>query len=167
MDVTAAPARVLVVEDDAGVASLFARILSGAGYVVEAAPDFGTARALLECQPPDVFLLDVMLPGTDGFSICKWLKDNATTRLTPVILVTALGDRESRIAGRRAGADDYLQKPVDPHELIARVASAARLKRYTDDLDSATSIVMTLAVMIEAAHERPRARRDGLRDERV
>jgi putative two-component system response regulator len=150
MDPTAAPARVLVVEDDAGVSGLFARILSGAGYVVETAPDFGQARDLLERQPPDVFLLDVMLPGTDGFSICKWLKDNTTTRLTPVILVTALGDRESRIAGRRAGADDYLQKPVDPHELLARVASAARMKRYTDDLDSAASIVMTLAVMIEA-----------------
>src|SRR4051794_38734044 len=98
MDSTAVPARVLVVEDDAGVSSLFGRILSGAGYAVETATDFDAARGLLERQPPDVFLLDVMLPGTDGFSICKWLKDNATTRLTPVILVTALGDRESRIA---------------------------------------------------------------------
>jgi putative two-component system response regulator len=144
------PIRVLVVDDDAGVLNLFARILSGEGYEVQTAVHFDSAREIIERQPPDVILLDVVLPGTDGFSICRWLKDNASTRLTPVILVTAFGDRESRINGRRAGADDFLTKPVDLQELVVRVAAAAKLKRYTDDLDSAASIVMTLAVMIEA-----------------
>jgi putative two-component system response regulator len=148
-NVAAAP-RVLVVDDEQGVATLFARVLSAEGYSVETASDFDSARDVLERHPPDTILLDIMLPGTDGFTICKWLKDNAATRLTPVILVTALGDRHSRINGRRVGADDFLTKPVDSQELIARVASAVRLKRYTDDLDSAASIVMTLAVMIEA-----------------
>jgi putative two-component system response regulator len=150
MDATAGPTRVLVVEDDAGVSSLFDRVLSGEGYSVQTAPDFDAARAIIERQPPDVVLLDIILPGTDGFTICKRLKENANTRLTPVIFITAFGDRESRIKGRRAGGDDFLTKPVDLQELIARVAAAARLKRYTDDLDSAASIVMTLAVMIEA-----------------
>jgi putative two-component system response regulator len=150
MDASAATARILVIDDESAIASLFARILSAEGYTVETAPNYDAACQLLEHHPPDVILLDVMLPGIDGFTICKRLKDNATTRLTPVILVTALGDRHSRINGRRAGADDFLTKPVDPQELIARVGSAIRLKRYTDDLDSAASIVMTLAVMIEA-----------------
>jgi putative two-component system response regulator len=154
MDLTAAPSRVLVVDDDETVSSLFARILSREGYSVETAANFESARRLLERQPPDVILLDVVLPDAGGFSICKQLKDDASTRLIPVILVTGLSDPESRINGRRAGADDYLTKPVDPQELIARVSTAARLKRYTDDLDSAASIVMTLAVMIES--------RDGL-----
>src|SRR5947208_3077239 len=150
MDVTGDTARVLVVDDEATVSSLFARILSAEGYDVQTASDFNSARDQLDRHPPDVILLDVVLPGTDGFAICKWLKDNAPTRLTPVILVTALGDRDSRINGRRVGADDFLIKPVDSQELIARVGSAVRLKRYTDDLDSAASIVMTLGVMIEA-----------------
>src|SRR5262245_6735062 len=154
MDVAAAPAKVLVVDDNATVLSLFARILSREGYSVETAASFAAAQPLLECQPPDVILLDVVLPDAGGFEICKALKDDASTRLIPVILVTGLNDLESRINGRRAGADDYLTKPVDPQELIARVSTAARLKRYTDDLDSAASIVMTLAVMIES--------RDGL-----
>jgi len=154
MDLTAAPSRVLVVDDDETVSSLFARILSREGYTVETAANFESARQLLERHPPDVILLDVVLPDAGGFSICKQLKDDASTRLIPVILVTGLSDPESRINGRRAGADDYLTKPVDPQELIARVSTAARLKRYTDDLDSAASIVMTLAVMIES--------RDGL-----
>ena len=154
MDLTAAPSRVLVVDDDEAVSSLFARIRSREGYNVETAATFESARQLLERHPPDVILLDVVLPDAGGFSICKQLKDDASTRLIPVILVTGLSDPESRINGRRAGADDYLTKPVDPQELIARVSTAARLKRYTDDLDSAASIVMTLAVMIES--------RDGL-----
>jgi putative two-component system response regulator len=150
MDATGDTARVLVVDDEATVSSLFARLLSAEGYDVQTASDFNSARDQLDRHPPDVILLDVVLPGTDGFAICKWLKDNAPTRLTPVILVTALGDRDSRINGRRVGADDFLTKPVDSQELIARVGSAVRLKRYTDDLDSAASIVMTLGVMIEA-----------------
>jgi len=150
MDASAATGRVLVIDDDSGVASLFARMLVAEGYRVQTAPDFGSAQDLLDREPPDVILLDVVLPDGDGFSICRRLKDNASTRLTPVILVTGLGDRDSRIRGRRAGADDFLTKPIDREELVARVGSAARLKRYTDDLDSAASIVMTLAVMIEA-----------------
>jgi putative two-component system response regulator len=148
--VTETPTRVLVIDDDPGVLSLFERLLAREGYGVTVATDFDSAQHAIEQQAPDVILLDVVLPGTDGFSICKWLKDNATTRLTPVILVTAFGDRESRINGRRAGADDFLTKPVDLQELVVRVAAAAKLKRYTDDLDSAASIVMTLGVMIEA-----------------
>lgn len=144
------PARVLVVDDDPGLTSVFVRVLSNEGYTVDTASDFETALATIERHPPDVITLDVMLPGTDGFAICKRLKNDASTRLTPVILVTALSDRESRIQGRTAGADDFLAKPVDSQELIARVGSAARLKRYTDDLDSAASIVMTLATMIES-----------------
>jgi cyclic di-GMP phosphodiesterase len=150
MEAGAAATRVLVVDDDAGVSNLFERILSREGYEVQTATDFDSTREIIERQPPDVILLDIVLPGIDGFTICKWLKDNANTRLTPVILVSAFGDRESRITGRRSGADDFLIKPVDLQELVARVAAAAKLKRYTDDLDSAASIVMTLAVMIEA-----------------
>jgi len=142
--------RVLVVDDDPGVLSMFERLLAREGYGVAVATDFDSTQHAIEHEAPDVMLLDIMLPGVDGFSICRRLKENAATRLIPIILVTGLGDRESRIEGRRAGADDFLTKPVDPQELIARVGSAAKLKRYTDDLDSAASIVMTLAVMIEA-----------------
>lgn len=142
--------RVLLIEDDAGVSQLFRRALSRHGYSVDTATDFDAARDVIEHQPPDVILLDVVLPGLDGFAICERLKSDASTRLIPVIIVTAYGDRDRRIQGRRAGADDFLVKPVDLDELIARVEGAAKLKRYTDDLDSAASIVMTLAVMIEA-----------------
>src|SRR3954462_11013764 len=132
MDATVSSIRVLIVDDDTGVLNLFERILSREGYEVQTAVHFDSAREMIERDPPDVILLDVVLPGTDGFAICKWLKDNASTRLTPVIMVTAFGDRESRIKGRRAGADDLLSKPVDLQELLARVAAAAKLKRYTD-----------------------------------
>src|SRR6185503_14335200 len=130
MDVIGGPAHVLVVEDDAAVSNVFARMLSAEGYSVQTVQDADSARDAIEHQPPDVILLDVMLPGTDGFSLCRCIKDNASTRLTPVILVSALADRESRINGRRAGADDFLTKPVYGQELVDRVGAAARLKRY-------------------------------------
>ena len=146
----AAAARLLIIDDEPAHASLLERLLSKDGYTVDTAGDIDAAIAAIDRHKPDVILLDVVLPGGDGFSFCRRLKADAATRLTPVIMVTALGDRDSRIKGREAGADDFLTKPVDGDELLARVRSLARVKRYTDDLDSAASIVMALAVMIES-----------------
>jgi putative two-component system response regulator len=100
-------------------------------------------------QEPDVILLDVMLPDMNGVEICRRLKHDRRTRLTPVVLVTGLTERERRIAGLEAGADDFLTKPIDAQELLARVGSLVRMKQYTDDLDSAAAILMSLAVLIE------------------
>jgi putative two-component system response regulator len=142
--------RVLVVDDDEHVAGLFARLLGTEGYAVEVAQDGPAALQAVANHPPDVMLLDVLIPGLDGFEVCRRLKREPVTRLLPVILVTGLTDRTQRIEGLEAGADDFLTKPVDTQELLARVGSLTRMKRYTDDLDSAAAIVMTLAVMIEA-----------------
>ena len=151
-------ARVLVIDDEPAHASLLERLLKKEGYAVDTARDIDAALAAVARHNPDVIVLDVVLPSGDGFTLCRRLKIDAATRLTPVILVTALTDRESRIKGRQAGADDFLTKPVDGEELLVRVQSLARLKRYTDDLDSAASIIMALALMIEA--------RDGYLDGR-
>jgi putative two-component system response regulator len=142
--------RVLVVDDDPGISEVLRRLLTQAGYLVHTAGDAAAALAGVAAHRPDVILLDVVFSGTDGFTLCQQLKRDTATRLTPIILVTGLSDRESRIKGRAAGADDFLTKPVDTQELLARVASLVRLKRYTDDLDSAAAIITTLAVMIES-----------------
>lgn len=142
--------RILVVDDDHAVAELFERLLEADGYRVDLAHDADTALAAMARLHPDVVLLDVMLPGMSGFEICRRLKQDRATRLTPVIMVTAVSARDARIQGVDCGADDFLIKPVDSHELRARVRSLVRMKRYTDDLDSAASIITTLAVMIEA-----------------
>jgi putative two-component system response regulator len=143
-------ARVLVVDDDEGITTLLERLLASNGYLTAVASDGPSALAAIVSDPPDVILLDVVMPGLDGFTICRGLKSDPATRLTPVILITGLADHDTRISGLAAGADDFLTKPVDVQELLARVGSLARLKRYTDDLDSAASIIMALAVMIEA-----------------
>lgn len=143
-------ALVLLVDDDPRVTAYFERLLTREGYAVTIANDAATALTSIAEQPPDVVLLDVMIPDLDGLEICRRLKREPGTRLTPIILVTALSAQEDRIKGLEAGADEFLTKPVDTHELLARVGSLVRVKRYTDDLDSAASIIMTLATMIEA-----------------
>jgi cyclic di-GMP phosphodiesterase len=142
--------KILVVDDDEGVASLFTRALRAHGYSVQVAHDGPSALTAVRDEPPDVVLLDVVIPLVDGYEVCRHLKRDPATRLLPVVLVTGLTDREQRIEGLKAGADDLLSKPVDLHELLARVGSLLRMKRYTDDLDSAASIIETLAEMIEA-----------------
>lgn len=99
---------------------------------------------------PDLVVMDVMMPKLNGYDVCERIKRSPATRLTPVVLITALHERERKIQGINAGADDFLTKPVDPHELKARASSLVRLKRYTDDLDSAESVIMSLAMVIEA-----------------
>jgi len=140
---------VLVVDDEEANRRLFGRLLAREGYDVEVARSGDEAVAAIERQPPDIVLLDVRMPGDDGFKVCRRLKSQARTRLIPVVLVTGLSAREDRIRGIEAGADDFLSKPVDREELSARIASLIRVKQYTDQLESAESIILSLARTIE------------------
>jgi putative two-component system response regulator len=141
---------VLIVDDDEAVAGVYERVLQRAGFLTTIVREGTAALRLIESDPPDVVLLDVVMPGLDGFDVCRRVRQEAATRLLPVVLVSGYAERDKRIAGASAGADDFLTKPVDTQELVARVRSLARLKRYTDDLDSATSIIMMLAAMVES-----------------
>jgi len=141
----------LVVADDVQAnIDLLTGLLVRDGYTVHAALDGGAALELVEREEPDLVLSDVLMPVLNGFDLCRRLKGDPGTRLIPVVLITALGAREDRIQAIDAGADDFLTKPVDAHELRARVRSLVRLKRFTDDLDSAESVILSLALTVEA-----------------
>lgn len=141
---------VLVVDDETASATLVGRLLRRDSYSVETAHDGATALMLIEQHHFDLVLLDVVMPGLSGFDVCRRIKENPRTRLIPVVLMTGLQDRESRITGINAGADDFLSKPLDISELRARVRSLISLKRYTDELDSAEQVILSLAKTIEA-----------------
>jgi putative two-component system response regulator len=141
---------ILAVDDQQVNLDLLIRLLSNHGYQVETAHDGEAALIAIERLPPDLVLLDVQLPGIDGFEVCRRIKQNPATRLIPVVLVTGLNAREHKIRGIDAGADDFLSKPFDAAELRARVKSLVHLKRYTDDLDSAESVILSLALTVEA-----------------
>jgi cyclic di-GMP phosphodiesterase len=142
--------RVLVVDDVPQNRTLLERILSAEGYTVTSAADGAMALRLVEAERPDLIVSDIDMPHLDGIEFCRRVKDNPATRLVPLILITGLADRTNRIAGIEAGADDFLGKPFDSQELKARVRSLLRLKRYTDELDSAESVILSLALTVEA-----------------
>jgi putative two-component system response regulator len=144
------PSHILVVDDTEANRQLLTRLLGREGYSVCTAQDGREALQLVAEQPPDLILLDVMMPGMIGFDVCRELKRQPATRLIPVVLITSLQDSENRIRGIEAGADDFITKPFNPYELRARVRSLIRLKRYTDDLDTAESVIISLALTIEA-----------------
>lgn len=147
----ALPPRVLVIDDDSQNLRLLARLLTREGYEIQTAGTGEEALEIVRRQAPDLILLDVQMPGINGFEVCRLLKDHAgPTALVPVILVTGLGEHEHRMRGIEAGADDFITKPFDAAELRARAASLLRVKRYTDALDSAEAIIQTLARTIEA-----------------
>jgi two-component system cell cycle response regulator len=127
-------ARILVVDDIEANVRLLEAKLSSEYYEVEIAFDGVTALAMAAANPPDIVLLDVMMPGMDGFQVCRRLKDEPATRHVPVVLVTALDGRADRIQGLESGADDFLTKPIDDVMLFARVASLTRLKLVIDEL---------------------------------
>ena len=142
--------RVLVADDTESIRALYRKLLEGDGHDVIAVSDGAAAlRAVLETHP-DVILLDVTMPQLDGLEVCRRLKSEPATRLTPVVLVTGLSDLQDRIKGIEAGADDFLSKPVHPMELRARVGSLTRMKHLLDALDSAEAAFMALALTIEA-----------------
>lgn len=141
---------VLVVDDEEDVQKVFVRLLTSEGYSVHTASDGLSALTAIATLAPDVVLLDVNMPGLDGFEVCRRVRREPSTRLTPIVFVTGLDAQAQRVEGLAAGADDFLTKPFDTPELLARVRSLVRMKQYTDDLDSAANILMSLATMIEA-----------------
>jgi DNA-binding response OmpR family regulator len=144
-----APPTILVADDTDTVRTLFAQLLASEGYRVITAADGAEALAFAQAHLPDVCLLDVRMPELDGVEVCRQLKAAPETRLTPVILITGLADAHDRLIGIEAGADDFLTKPVNPHELKARVRALARMKQLIDELDSAEAAFITLARTIE------------------
>ena len=118
------PNRVIVVDDDAEMRALLQRYLGGEGYAVRTASDGKTLDAVLMREPCDIVVLDLMLPGEDGLSICRRLR--AAGDMTPIIMLTAKGDPVDRIVGLEMGADDYLPKPFTPRELLARMSAILR-----------------------------------------
>lgn len=118
--------RALVVEDDPDIADLITRYLEKAGFVTEKIASGIEALEAAEARPPDVIVLDLMLPQVDGLEICRRLRGQERTAAVPIVMVTARGEESERIVGLEIGADDYLPKPFSPNELVARVRALLR-----------------------------------------
>lgn len=143
-------ARVLVVDDNRDNLTTMREMLQSRGYQVCTVDTAEEAERQIQRHAPDVILLDVMLPGKSGYQLCHELKSNPATRLVPVIIITGLSDRDSRLRGINAGADDFLNKPTYPEELFARVNSLVRLKQFTDELDHAGAVLCSLGLSVES-----------------
>jgi putative two-component system response regulator len=142
--------RILVVDDERANVTLLTRLMVDLGYEVVTASDGQAALDSVAAEHPDLILLDINMPKVDGFEVCRRLKSSPSTRLLPIVLITGLTASEDHIRGIEVGADDFLTKPFKIPELEARVRSLLRLKRYTDELDSAESMILSLGLTIEA-----------------
>ncbi|HTC93263.1 MAG TPA: HD domain-containing phosphohydrolase [Terriglobales bacterium] len=141
---------ILVADDDEANRELLKEILEAQGLEVITAPDGLAALKEVVRVKPDLVLLDAAMPYVDGFEVCRQIKKDPERRLIPVILITGLSAVEDRVRGIKAGAGDFLTKPVERIELMARVHSLLNLKAYTDELERAESVLFALAHSIEA-----------------
>ena len=141
---------ILVADDDEDIREPLAELLRTRGYRVIAVQDGEQAFHELCSQRVDLALLDVRMPRRTGFSVCRAMKSKAETRLVPIVLMTGLDCTEDRLQGIEAGADDFLNKPVNQIELLARVRSLVRLKHFTDELENVETVLCILARSIES-----------------
>lgn len=141
--------KILIVDDDAANRNLMGEFLRVHGYEVIMAGDGQTALEQFEQSQPDLVLLDVIMPRVGGLEVCSRLKADPDSRLTPVVLVTGLSATEDRVRGLEVGADDFLTKPLDSSELLARIRSLVSLKSYTDELERVEGVIFTLSRTIE------------------
>lgn len=158
---------VLIVDDDAVVRETLRAVVAHEGYRFALAADGREALDKLAEVQPDVILLDVMMPRLDGFEVTRRIKNNPATILIPVILVTALDSRQERMQGIEAGADDFLSKPIDRLQLLTRLATVARLRRVSRELDDAEAVLESLARSIEAKDATTGSHCDRLIEEAV
>lgn len=129
-------ARILVAEDDPDIANLLAHYLQRAGFEADLVASGPDVLPRIKKAPPDVLLLDLMLPGLDGLEVCRSVRSDQATAAIPIIMVTAKGEESDRIVGLELGADDYITKPFSPNEVIARIrALLRRAQRTTGPLD--------------------------------
>jgi DNA-binding response OmpR family regulator len=133
------PTRILIVEDDPDIAQLVARYLDKAGFVTERAQSGRDAVQAVAERPPDLMVLDLMLPHVDGLEVCRMVRSNSATADIPIIMLTARAEESERIVGLELGADDYLPKPFSPNELVARVR--ALIRRAKRSATPATKLV--------------------------
>src|SRR5882672_10595650 len=140
---------ILVADDQLANRELLYELLTAEGYNVIASADGAEALDQVNKTAVDLLILDVMMPHLTGFEVCEKLKGNPETYLVPVILLTALSDKSDRLEGIKAGADDFLSRPVDRTELLARVRSLLKLKMRTDELERAEAVLFSLARSIE------------------
>jgi two-component system phosphate regulon response regulator OmpR len=129
------PDRILIVDDDERLAEMLASYLSARSFAVEHKTDGRSGLAALETQPFDAVILDVMLPDLDGFEICRRIRARSQV---PILMLTARGDDLDRIVGLEIGADDYLSKPFNPRELLARLGAILRRTRRVPESDAAS-----------------------------
>jgi putative two-component system response regulator len=143
-------AKILVVDDEPSIVDVLTRFLSREGYSVVTAVNGREALEQVRQEPPDLILLDVTMPEMDGFKVCQQLKEDQSTALIPITMLTGLDDREHRTRGIEAGADDFLTKPFEQSILRARIRSQLRLKRLTDQLEHTENVIFMLAQAVEA-----------------
>ncbi len=141
---------VLIVDDLWSNLELLEVIFATAGFEVFSALGASSALSIFDSHKIDIAILDVMMPGMDGFELCKQLKSMAGKRFFPIVLLTALTDRQSRITGLECGADDFISKPFDPTELTVKVRSLIKLKTLQDELEHSENVILTLAVALES-----------------
>ena len=142
--------QILIVDDSREAGMIQADLLRLSGYGVELVADGRAALQAVDIHQPDLIILDVQLPGIDGYAVCDELKRNPATWQIPIIMVTVEGQLNSRLQGIEAGADDYLQKPADQQELEARIRVLLRNKRRNDQLEPAEAVIFALARAVEA-----------------
>ena len=128
--------KVLVVDDEPMTATMLTKILDHEGYQTAVATGGEEALQKVVAEKPSIVLLDVMMPGIDGFEVCRRIKNNYNTFFIPVILVTALSAAEHRVRGAKAGADDFITKPPNPQELVSRINSLARARSLYEALEA-------------------------------
>jgi putative two-component system response regulator len=141
---------VLVVDDVAANRDLIDGLLEGRGYDVRQARDGAEALAIVRASQPDIVLLDIDMPVMDGISVCRAIKDDPATRLVPVVLITAASDRDTRIRGLEAGADDFLTKPFDGTELLVRTRVLLRDRALNKRLDATETVLLAVGRAVEA-----------------
>lgn len=143
-------ATLLIVDDDPRSLAILEPVLLSKGYRVRVAHDGMEALAQVETAPPDLILLDIDMPGMDGYGVCERLKGQPDTRMIPVVMVTGLSALEDKLRAIETGADDFLNKPFSSIELLTRIRALLKAKFLNDQLESAEDVLFTLARTIEA-----------------